>query len=494
MIIIESVSYKSNLFDWRKIVFNRGINLLYSRENTKGKTTALRIMLFAMGFVVPDMHDVDFSQMQFKLEIRNNKGEFLVIERKFKNSSDTLSICVNGQVKDYGLYSELHSEIKNYVFGIENKLIQNNLLGVFYIDQEKGWSMFNRGKVIGNISFSIEEFLCGLGDIDIAELKAERDKINTDLKEYKSLLSLSNLDASFQAENAGIPTETSFESRQKEKSTIKFKLSYLERELKNLKEALQDNDSLLSMIEKYCIRVMAPNGDEILVTRDNIVLGSANLSYLRSRIKILEIEHAQLKKAYANIQQEIDLQLGNFSDEDLLCMYKSKIQNLELSFNQISDIIETLENRKNTINSEIRKLADNSYSYNISKQIMAYLVRLDVKHHYSHGTNVVLTNKLARYAGAEFSKRVLAFRFAYLKAIEKSTGLCLPIIIDSPYAKEIDGANFERMMDILSNDFKGHQIIIASIKDEITSPHFRINVNRGIFEYPITYLAIPRQV
>ena len=52
---------------------------------------------------------------------------------------------------------------------------------------------------------------------------------------------------------------------------------------------------------------------------------------------------------------------------------------------------------------------------------------------------------------------------AYIIAIEITTGVKLPIILDSPSGKEIDQENVCLMMDILKRDFSDHQIIIASI-------------------------------
>ena len=39
-----------------------------------------------------------------------------------------------------------------------------------YVDQDKGWTLLNRGTVIGKIKFSIEELLAGLNGIDIDDL------------------------------------------------------------------------------------------------------------------------------------------------------------------------------------------------------------------------------------------------------------------------------------------------------------------------------------
>lgn len=60
-------------------------------------------------------------------------------------------------------------------------------------------------------------------------------------------------------------------------------------------------------------------------------------------------------------------------------------------------------------------------------------------------------------------KTVFAFRLAYIIEIEKTLGIKLPIILDSPSGKEVDNANVQLMVNILKRDFSSNQIIIASI-------------------------------
>ena len=61
---------------------------------------------------------------------------------------------------------ELHSKI----FNTENEEILNNLLGTFYFDQEKGWTLLNRGVVIGSIHFNIDELVRGISGKDCSRL------------------------------------------------------------------------------------------------------------------------------------------------------------------------------------------------------------------------------------------------------------------------------------------------------------------------------------
>ena len=60
---------------------------------------------------------------------------------------------------------------------------------------------------------------------------------------------------------------------------------------------------------------------------------------------------------------------------------------------------------------------------------------------------------------------------AYIIEIEKTLGIKLPILLDSPKGKEVDDDNIGKMMQILQRDFSDNQIIIASIYHYVPNEH-----------------------
>ena len=105
-------------------------------------------------------------------------------DQKIFRQNDYVEVLIDDNVYKYTLpiqENELHSTI----FGIDNIVILNNLLAVYYIDQEKGWTLLNRGKIIGNIRFNIEEFVAGISEIDINNLLSEKKVLNNELKKYE---------------------------------------------------------------------------------------------------------------------------------------------------------------------------------------------------------------------------------------------------------------------------------------------------------------------
>ena len=49
---IKKVIIQRN-YDYREFIFDDKINLIYSKENSKGKTTLLRAILFGLGYNIP---------------------------------------------------------------------------------------------------------------------------------------------------------------------------------------------------------------------------------------------------------------------------------------------------------------------------------------------------------------------------------------------------------------------------------------------------------
>lgn len=63
----------------------------------------------------------------------------------------------------------------------------NNILGLHYFDQEKGWTLLNRGKVIGNIHFSVEPLIEGLTSINVSERLQKIAELKEENKTYRQL-------------------------------------------------------------------------------------------------------------------------------------------------------------------------------------------------------------------------------------------------------------------------------------------------------------------
>ena len=144
----------------RSFIFNPNINLIYSKENSKGKTTLLRLILFGLGYNIPATDGIKtFDDFYIEIEYENNNDKYII-----KRYKDNVHLCKGKEMENFTVPEQL-TELHSMIFNIDDIAILNNLLGIFYIDQEKGWTLLNRGIIIGKNRFNIEDFISALSKI-----------------------------------------------------------------------------------------------------------------------------------------------------------------------------------------------------------------------------------------------------------------------------------------------------------------------------------------
>ena len=136
----------------KNINFNSDVNILYSKENETGKTTLMRAIFYTLGFGIPDTELIKFKDFVFSIEMSRNRKKYN-IERR----GQLLTINEN----EFDLPSD-QASAHGFLFGTGNNEIIINILGTIYFDQEKGWTLLNRGTIIGENRFKIESFFRGL--------------------------------------------------------------------------------------------------------------------------------------------------------------------------------------------------------------------------------------------------------------------------------------------------------------------------------------------
>ena len=181
----------------RLIVFSDGNNLIHSLANSRGKTTLLRIMLYSIGYSVPNTKHIKFENCKVESQITLDSGEVLVLCRE---SRDYIELKQNDSITTYVLPSD-EATLHKIIFKANYPELINNLLGIFYFDQEKGWTLLNRGVVIGSIRFNIEELIRGIAEIDCSELYRQKETKRQDLLKYKQMFSVSKYQETIDSEN-----------------------------------------------------------------------------------------------------------------------------------------------------------------------------------------------------------------------------------------------------------------------------------------------------
>ena len=183
--LIKSIYIRDGLFE-RNISFGTNANLIYSEKNSCGKTTLVRFILYALGYSIPSTKKIKFEKcfVKVQLVLENRKCVYLTRE-----SNSTISFICDNEEKIYVLPEQIR-ELHSKIFNTENEEILNNLLGTFYFDQEKGWTLLNRGVVIGSIHFNIDELVRGISGKDCSGLILKEKKLVADLSKYKQMFSI----------------------------------------------------------------------------------------------------------------------------------------------------------------------------------------------------------------------------------------------------------------------------------------------------------------
>lgn len=453
---------------------------IHSNENSKGKTTLVRFILYALGYQIPATEGIgNFDKFIFELTIES-EGEVLKINRK-ENSCNVLT---DAQTNEFQL-PEQENELHARIFKINNITVLNNLLAVYYIDQEKGWTLLNRGKIIGNIRFNIENFISGISEIDINDLLIERSVITEELKKYRYFKNVIDIREEYIDEEYKLPNQKSdsMDELLKEQREIDINLNKVKRKRKEIDEIIRTNKGFAEMISNYGLRVKYKN-EEFLLTTEMLADFKENQDVLKEQEKTYKLEEDKLTDARNKNIYEINQKNALFSMDSILDNMEKVVGNIEIDSSQVEKIIRQLSNKRNSINEEIKSklMFNNDQLYKFYQTIIKYADELGIRQFISKDSpRYVLTNKLKGLSGRVMSQMAFIFKLSYLKAIKDKFGIILPIIIDSPRTNELSENSTNSMMALLNRDFEDHQIIIASIYPSTINNINVINMNNGLF-------------
>lgn len=460
--IFKSIFLKEGM-SARTINFTDGVNLIHSQSNSRGKTTLLRFMLYGLGYNIPDTKNIKFDRCEVKCTVENEQGEFVVS----RWDTDFMTVRFKDKEITYMLPEELH-KFHSILFGTENADTLNNLLGAFYLDQEKGWTLLNRGKVIGSNSFNIEELIRGLSERNCDELIAQKKQQEKELSRYKQLFNIAEYRNKVIAEKGSLVSEKAESKADIELEMLMMDREDLEKELHRIESAIKDNESIAKFLSEMKIMVSGPNDTVIPVTVDNIIGFSDNMDYLQARKKILRSQLVKLTRKIEHAHKEIvtsDEQLSFYKSESALDVFDLKVAKLPIDSVALKKQISRLESSLRETNRalEVATKYNNPIITELHKNITRYANELGLDEFNEFKATYLFTSNLKELSGAVLHKTVFAFRLAYILEIQKILKIKLPIMLDSPSGKEVDHENVQLMMNILQRDFSENQIIIASI-------------------------------
>lgn len=323
--------------------------------------------------------------------------------------------------------------------------------------------MFNGGTVIGGIDFNVDSLLEGLTSLDIAERNEKIRNLKDKKKTYKQLETVLKWKNSFGFRNENTDWEN-FDKLQNQLKSIDFEIDKKQTNLKKLSDIKLKNTDFEEYISDFRIRVKTSAGDNIIVTKDNIVGFEENQKIIDAKIAIekRELEKLQLKRIEKNDQ--INDEIGLVDNQERISHFVETVSNLDLNINDVKKIINNINNNlskeKKNLESALRL---NNTINEIYKRICSYADILGVRECIDRDSRFLFKHKLTGYSGARRHLTYFGFKLAILKEIQEKFGISVPIILDSPRSGELTSENFEKMLKLLFDEFSGNQIIVASI-------------------------------
>lgn len=439
--------------------FSPHANLVHSDDNTVGKTTLLRLMLYALGYQIPNTKNMKFEKCITQVVLTSNGKTFHI-----KRENEYLLVDNETSTEYYILPTELN-QFHAVVFGTDNNDVLNNLLGTFYMDQEKGWTLLNRGKVIGSISFSIEKLILGLSERDYQKLQSELQLLEREVKKYQQMRDIAQYQREIYEEKGDIVHDTYDETLQRDLSVYMFDVEALRKELKQITDTIADNTSIRKFIEKMSLWVKAPDGTKIPVNEDTIIGLDDNNDFLISRKHLLTSQIAKLEQKIENLRSMIYYQSQQPTTETLIESFDKNLSQIAIDAKAVTSILNELIERQTEVRRQLTELAKNNNDIleQMYSDILSYGVELGLTQYMSSGIGFVFTRNLKELTGATLMKMVFAFKMSYIRAVDRVLNIKLPLILDSPSGKELDQYNIQKLMDIINRDFSENQVIIASI-------------------------------
>ena len=468
---IKSIYISEGMF-YTERFFKSGVNLIFSEKNSAGKTTLMRCLLYGLGYSIPGTRKFRITSCNIKVILEKSDGIELTLNR---NDAESIEVIENNVQTSYVLPVQ-SKELHRQIFETDSEDILNNILGAIYIDQEKGWTLLNRGKVIAGVRFNIDELIRGLSGRSCADIILRKKRIEANLKKYKQILNITKYRESIAPRNGSIIKESYNHETVLKLDQLKVERDLVKKEIKRLDENIKNNKKTIELIDEMKLVIRLDSGEEICVTGDMIVGTADSIDYLQAKKKMFISRIEKILKEIESIELEIreeEQQLSLFPTESLADIFDRKMTGIDIRPVDVKRVIDDLEKERKELEKKISLYTndDNAVTQSMIKTVQKYMGELGDTEAEKMTWKYLFTNNLKELSGALLHKTVFSFRLAYIIEIEKVLGIKLPILMDSPKGKEVDDINISKMMKILQRDFSDNQIIIASIYHYVSNEH-----------------------
>ena len=297
---IKSIYISQGMF-YTKRSFESGFNLIFSEKNSTGKTTLIRCILYGLGYAVPGTKNFKMGSSNIKIVLEQDDGTILTLNR---NADDSIEVIEEVMQFSYVLPAQ-SNELHGKIFGTDNEDILNNLLGAIYVDQEKGWTLLNRGKAIAGVRFNIDELIRGLSGRSCADILMRKKKVEQNLKKYKQILNVAKYRETIRSVNESLTQDDYNRERLLKLEQLKIERDAIKKEIKRLDVNIKNNKKTIELIDDMKLIIRLDNGEDICVTKDMIVGASDSIDFLQEKKKMIIPKLEQILKEIESLELEI---------------------------------------------------------------------------------------------------------------------------------------------------------------------------------------------
>lgn len=459
-------------------------NIIFSKKNSVGKSTLLRILFYGLGYPIPSTYKMKFKKLKIWVTFQRDNNSYQSY-RYF----DYLELKKNGEIFYTDPISSNLSSWYSLIWGIDSLTVLDNLLGAIYLEQDKGWTLLNRGKIIGNISFNIRDLLIGLSknNSEILNMISEKNRLKQIKEETKAILKLSEY-TNYSNEPLEEDIEVNEEDLNKYKN-LKIQERFLKTRINELKRTIKRTNSLENYIYSLNLLIKNPIADKppIVVNKksNNLMNFNSTTDYLKTELIGLQLDLNDIQKQRTELDRKMD------EDTNSLFRTEDVVQSSLKALSHIKINRELIEKKQDSLDKELDDLNKNiDEEFKKNKEILSeteawirkFAKILGIEDVINSHRDYLFTHDIKSISGTQYYKVVFCFKMAYIKVIENHTQTCLPIILDSPSGREVTKSNIEKVIRILNEDFEKNQIIIASIFDYNLKNKSIIEIKNKIFE------------
>lgn len=351
--IIEKLLLREGMIE-NLDTFSEKRNLIYSKTNTKGKSTFVRLLFYALGYPIPNMRGIKYEDIITEITF-SEKGQKYTATRE----NNLLTLFSENSRIEFTLPSQ-HMSFLSFVFKYENIKVLKNLLGFMYVDQDKGWTLLNRGTVIGKIKFSIEELLAGLNGIDIDDLIEKKTTLELNRDKYLAMLNIQELSEQVYEQNG----EIFISDIEKE---LNEKIAYCNIKLENEKNALKEINSVLLKEKQFFDYIDSMNlsvkQDDVIipVNRTTLLNSTANYEYLRAHRSIIVTNIEKLKRERSSYDVKLseyhakNAQISMFSAESKDTIVNKQLANFNIDQTVVEQLLDETKSDLKHVKAEIKR-------------------------------------------------------------------------------------------------------------------------------------------